>query len=288
MKKWLKDRGLEPGTGLSHHIATKEGMMAALVAFKAALSVAGVRLEHADDTSTALLGLLSGSRSNEPFTSSRRCSEHSAVDAVQHNLSDGTISDYSSDQEQFSAEASELGEVGENDNWSSSNQPRQIQRKRKRTTADIGNGECDSVGDVLADSQRPFSSAGQPTSSQLPPHLRPKPLIIASSSATAAAAVRLPHRDGLSVCDDHDESASALVEILNQLKQQHTPSSSSSSSSTKQQRAQSINDGYTFAPAVEAGHGRAGQNSAVVKEHLHNLANVRSTVSGKIWCVALL
>ena len=54
MRKWMEERGLQPGDGSSAHVSTKEGMLAALEAFKRSLADAGVELE-VDISSAAVI-----------------------------------------------------------------------------------------------------------------------------------------------------------------------------------------------------------------------------------------
>lgn len=243
MKKWLKDRDLKPGSGLSHHIATKSGMMTALSAFKTALSVAGVKLEHQDDTSAALLGLMSGAMStgaaeagssNDFVLCKSSCDKQDVADTL------GMFATEEADEtrpNQDPVDCEDGGSFG----------------KRKRNTADPPNSEgksqrvCepDSGVDSLPTHPLGLSSSicvrQSSGSGQLPQHLRPKPIII--SSGNGAVGDRLGSAGGgiesqqqqqyvrssdAAAMEEHDESASALVEILNQLKQQHTPVSAPS------------------------------------------------------------
>jgi hypothetical protein len=54
MRKWMEERGLQPGDGSSTHVSSKEGMLEALDAFKRSLAEAGVELE-VDISSAAVI-----------------------------------------------------------------------------------------------------------------------------------------------------------------------------------------------------------------------------------------
>jgi hypothetical protein len=221
MKKWLKDHSLEPGSGLSHHIVTKSGMMTAFSAFKVSLAEAGVKLEHHDDTSTALLGLLSG-LSSQTQNEKKRDSEH-VDDDGNYGYSDNsdTASEKSSTFHHLINGTNVIDEVLFDGKRKKSAKNSSVNKKTKNNIeGKVLTGKTDIVDNMVLVDNKTGNSSTLYVSNKLPVHLRPKPIIIGSNNVEFKNI-----NNGVvgMIEGDHDDSASALVEILNQLKQQQQP-----------------------------------------------------------------
>ncbi len=244
MKKWLKDHNLQPGSGLSHHIATKDGMMVALTAFKEALSLAGVRLEHSDDTSSALLSLLSGGDTD-------------------HHSDDDSATVTTARKKKAQKRAGKVKNDGDEDSSEDGGNATSVKKRPRKSTIDGIGGETDHSRSMDVD--RPDSCVQEPDSvvgaARLPVHLRPRPIIISSATAHNGSVAVQQALDGggkkSGYLQDNDESTSELVEILNQLKQ-NTPVAASQP-----------------VPSHAKGDDSSVSSSSLIANHLDNLAKSR-------------